>query len=326
VTINDKWLWASVLQKSVRRGDTEYAMQAVTALWELDRAKLWMRLPTVALEDVGIGNPDAVTETLLAASSASARREKQTAYHVAALLCAGAKNRLSDAVFILSERSTAYHDVRQRMARTGDDTLASFVNDEKNSLVGRAIAAWLLAGTQRFYSEVMPARRGSPDMAVSVIRSLTPSTPLTQACTKNIKSSRWPLSLHLPLIAQEAMKYDTRIQHHAIPTDTMVSSLDIFTRAGRLCFRQLREAMPGLKPFTVQQIGLGIFYLDGDKVDKELTSPELEAIQRAGELTDLESAGLSEAAYMHLRELLAQHMELLTEIRHKQLASIGGQK
>lgn len=147
----------------------------------------------------------------------------------------------------------------------------------------------------------------------------------------------WPLSLHLPLIHQEAQRHQTSILYHIIPASPYIEGIpvcaaDMFTRVGKASFRELQRAVPALQPFTAQQLGLGIFYLDGGLVDKELTAPGLNAIQRAGEMADLESAGLVPAGYADLRHSLRDSMELLNDIRQthlrRHLAELpaGGQK
>ena len=49
---NDKWLLASQLQKSVRRGLTSHALEAAKHLYDVDRAYLAYRLGVIILEDM----------------------------------------------------------------------------------------------------------------------------------------------------------------------------------------------------------------------------------------------------------------------------------
>ena len=54
----DRWVLASLLQKAIRRGQCELALGASLKLLEIDPSRLWRRLMTVALEDVGVGDLD----------------------------------------------------------------------------------------------------------------------------------------------------------------------------------------------------------------------------------------------------------------------------
>ena len=55
-TKDDKWLLASHLQKSIRRGWSEEALWAASHLYTVDRAYMAYRLSVMAVEDVGAGN------------------------------------------------------------------------------------------------------------------------------------------------------------------------------------------------------------------------------------------------------------------------------
>lgn len=334
----DKWLLMSAMQKAIRRGEVERAKRAAASLFYQDKVSFYRRVGITTLEDCGIACPDVLVKVLTASASSAWRRrvgELRVGLHLVTLLCGIDKTRLADALFIQAEKSPAYHTLRLRMAAASDETLAAFVRDEQNSLVGRAIAIWLLAGTQKFKSDAMPPRLGSPHKAVSILRTLDVPNELTEACIGVIGQSQWPLSVFTPLIWQEVRKYPHRVRHHMIPVAPDVNGLphysaDMFSRIGKYCIRQWQKAVPELKPYSTQQLGLGLFYTESHLTDKQLTAPELDAIQSAGEATDFESAGLEVLRQVELKDCLAQHMDMLADIRQEQLrnhlSSIAGQK
>lgn len=330
----DKWLHSSAMQKAIRRNEPEQAMRAAMSLWRVDKQTFWRRIIVICAEDCGIANFNAVVKVLTVAASADQRRDMQIALYLVSMLCGGAKNRLADAIYILAEKSAVYDALRARLARADDRKLTDYVMDDARPLVERCLSFWLLAGTQRFKSDVMQ-RIGSLDKAIAVLQALSTPASLTNACISAIKLTPWPLTLFIPLIWQEAQKHSCHIRHDVIPIAPDVAGLplycaDGFTRTGRAAFSQLRKAVPELQAFSIQQISLGVFYIDGGRVDKELTSPELDAIQRASELTDLASAGLLPDDYQRMRDCLSQHMGLLAAIRQEHLrryvSSIGGPK
>lgn len=299
--VADVWLSSSALQKAIRRGEEERAVQAAISLWHQDSQRLYRRLRVVMFEDVGIGQPD------LLAKAVSLSGWEETV-DLVCLLCSAVKNRLADSVFIQAERAAEHRHLRERLAKASDRTLARYVRDEEKPLVERAIAISLLGSSK----------------AIAAIMALSLPADFKEACITAIPLMRWPLPRHLPLIYQEAQKHQLRIQHHALPVMPDYQSLplyaaDGFTRVGKQCFGLLRQAVPDLRTYNINQIGLGIFYLSGGLVDKELTSPELEAIQRAGEIADITSAGLTQPDYMRLRDCLMQHMDMLADIRQEQL-------
>src|SRR5271156_5146030 len=70
----DVWVLASLLQKAIRRGELEAARRAGYQLLKHDPNRLWRRLMTVALEDIGIGDWVSVAEIAAIATSAEVRR------------------------------------------------------------------------------------------------------------------------------------------------------------------------------------------------------------------------------------------------------------
>jgi replication-associated recombination protein RarA len=70
----DPWVISSLLQKSIRRGETEIARRAAFTFVHLKGAAIWRRLMVIAFEDVGIGSVDAVTMTVAAAADSAWRK------------------------------------------------------------------------------------------------------------------------------------------------------------------------------------------------------------------------------------------------------------
>ena len=62
LTKEDKWLLVSCLQKSVRKGFVDLAIDYASKLYDLERSYLVYRLSIIAVEDVGLGNLSLVNE------------------------------------------------------------------------------------------------------------------------------------------------------------------------------------------------------------------------------------------------------------------------
>jgi integrase len=58
-----------LLQKSIRRSETDIAQRAALTLFKLKGAAIWRRLMVIAFEDVGIGSLDVVTTTVCPAEA-----------------------------------------------------------------------------------------------------------------------------------------------------------------------------------------------------------------------------------------------------------------
>jgi hypothetical protein len=325
----DRWLATSVLQKAVRRGDSTYALRAASALWHIDRQKLYQRLAVIACEDVGAGNPVLVTDVLTAVSSSVWRRRVgclRVALFLTRQLCKSVKSRIADDLYIQAERAPEYAPLRARLAMADDETLAGIVADVDAGLVKRGLALWLLAGTRKFPSDVIPSRHGVVTDAIESLRMLSAPVALVESCIAVVGRLSHPLSLFMPLIWQEVQKHQAElsVQHNAIPApieveDVPLYSCDMFTRVGGASFRRLQKAVPELQRFSTRQVGLANFYREGALLDKALTSPYLDTFRQAGEMADIEGNGMDIPSYLGLRDSLDHHATLLDGIRTEQL-------
>ena len=327
----DRWLAASVLQKSIRRGDVKTAQRAALTLWHQDKQSLWMRLHIIALEDVGVASPHAVTKTLCAFNAAIWRSrigDLKIALHITRLLCEADKIRLADEVYSIASRAAEYQSLRNSFAKAKDNHLAGYAMDQGKPLAERALATWFLAGTKRYPFDGMPVRLGNLDAAIKVLRSSKADKELTEACISSLKKSAWPLALWTPLLWTEVKKQPkTLLSWNGQPCPTAfirgvpLVALDGFTRIGRTCFRQLQQTNPIFNGFTQEQIRLAAFYLQGRCLDKRLASPVLDEYRQAGELADLHAADLNPTRYAELKGIMELHMGMLEDIRERQIKS-----
>ena len=63
------YLLASLLQKAIRRGEFLTARRAAHHLFQTTPDRLWHRLMVIALEDVGIGDPEVAIQMVALSSS-----------------------------------------------------------------------------------------------------------------------------------------------------------------------------------------------------------------------------------------------------------------
>ena len=320
----DKWLLSSVMQKAIRRGDVQIATSATASLWRQDRNTLFRRLITIAPEDVAIGDIEVVVQTFLALTSPEWRRkvgELQVILYLVTALCRACKNRLPEEIYTQIERSPSLMKTKEKMASADDQTLAKAMKDKRLDLNKRCMASWLLWGTSKYPSDFM-SKRSFSRLAEPSLLALPVSPIITQACLRALPKTQWPLAGFLPLIMHR-MQSETveTIQVSIEPTITVegvpLYALDTFTRGGQAAFRELRNSVRELQEFTLKQIGLAVFYLEGRTLNKYLTSPFLDEMQRGGEYADILSSGLCHARYLGLKETLTENWPRLQEIRER---------
>lgn len=70
----DPWVISSLLQKAIRRCETEIAQRAAFTFFALKGSAIWRRLVVIAFEDIGIGSLDALTMTVATANDSGWRK------------------------------------------------------------------------------------------------------------------------------------------------------------------------------------------------------------------------------------------------------------
>lgn len=69
------WLAMSLLQKSIRRRETGFALRAAATLLRDAPDRLWKRLAVAVFEDIGLGSLDVIAPVMIATSSKSIRQK-----------------------------------------------------------------------------------------------------------------------------------------------------------------------------------------------------------------------------------------------------------
>ncbi len=325
----DKWLVSSCLQKSVRRGDVDKSLQAGVALWRQDRRNFWRRLHVLSCEDIGVSSVDAVVKSLTVHENPAWRKrvdDLASGLYLIRLLCGTVKTRLCDEIYMTIEQSSDFAAIRTEMVNSTDNALADMAMNEQRSLHKRCLALWMLAGTRKFPSDLMPLRIGSIETAKEVMQEFAAPPDLTGACIGVLTRTGWPLALLTPLLwsAVQKLPGPVSIRSDPLPQSGDVEGIpffgvDTYTRIGKTCIRHLQKSVPCMKPFSPQQIGLVLFHEEGGKLDKSLTSPELAEIQIRSDIAGAENVGLSLPDYLGLRECLSDNFDKLQQIRRNQL-------
>jgi hypothetical protein len=326
----DKWLAASILQKAIRRNDLKSALSAAFTLWHLDRNSFWRRLHIISVEDVGVASPDAVIQTLTALNNHAWRKkvgDLQVGLHLTKLLCTSVKTRLGDEVYTICNKSRDLCDFRHEISKWNNQSLSDCILNINAALPERALSLWLLAGTKRFPSDVLPKHTGSMEAVADVILALNAPDDLTNACLGALTKTQWPLVLFTPLLWTEVHKQQKILTFRSDPYPASslakgipLVALDMFTRLGKASYSQLRGNVPELHPFTIQQIGMSVFYSEGYCIDRRISSDAFDDYRQMGELADAEGSGLDLPEYFGLKDLIIQNTDLLNTLRQEQIS------
>lgn len=146
----DPWATSSLLQKAIRRGETELAQNAAASLYRYRGPAIWRRLINIAFEDVGIGNPDLVAEVVWLATNKRARSaigdDADLILDLVAKLAASPKDRSTDYLFCATVKADAG---RAQANLSGEPVyeLIAIAADIDEPIIRRSAAALLACTT-----------------------------------------------------------------------------------------------------------------------------------------------------------------------------------
>jgi hypothetical protein len=234
----DPWVVSSLLQKSIRRGESVIAQRAALTLFKLRGSGIWRRFMVIAFEDVGIGSVDAVTMTVAAGSDAAWRKvcgsDLRVAVHLAGVLADAPKDRSADYLCGAKDHP-ALANLAKMMVCAPIEARLSAVRDKTLALPERAIAVWFASGL----GGEGATNKGDLDALLASFRKLGVPEDLVVATAIAAARTREPITVMVPLIwlAAHASR-EVRVCDFPVPLLIMAGgvplyALDEHTRLGR---------------------------------------------------------------------------------------------
>jgi hypothetical protein len=143
----DPWSASSLLQKSIRRGEAALAQKAAAAVRRYRGDGVWRRLITIAVEDIGIADPELVwqvtrlgTDKLLRSVLGS---DDDLLDDMVSRLAAAPKDRSADYLYCAATKLPAALLERAGLERASQETLISLASDPSEPPIRRATSALL---------------------------------------------------------------------------------------------------------------------------------------------------------------------------------------
>ena len=159
------WVAMSLLQKSLRRGRTDLALQAAATLLHASPDRLWRRLGAVAFEDIGVADLSAVYLATAALAGKRVRAGMGGEWAVASFLvqriAMAPKCRAADDLLLAAESHPAYEQARRELPSYSTPELIRIATGPR-PLPERALALWYAVGTDRRPYPKLQARRDNP--------------------------------------------------------------------------------------------------------------------------------------------------------------------
>jgi MgsA AAA+ ATPase C terminal len=167
----DRWVAASLLQKAIRRSETQLALRAALILSTFNRSYTWRRLLIIAFEDIGAADTDAVVETVAIATTPkwrSRRGEWRTLAYVITRLAEAPKDRSADYLISTAESHPSLGSVRERLLKASTEDRLRIVADPSQQLPVRALAAWFSSGIEAYNGLRISAARETLSVSLGV--------------------------------------------------------------------------------------------------------------------------------------------------------------
>ncbi len=188
------WMAMSLLQKAVRRGRADLALDASATLLLDAPERLWRRLGGIAFEDIGLGCLPVVGLTCAALQSKRLRADLGGDWAVASLvvqaLCEAPKSRSSDDLFMALETLPELRQKKNELVTLTNHHLR-LVALHDDSVHVRALALLFLLGTDRPGGK-LPPRRGEPGLAFDVLDEMGVAPSTLAICRQGYRKTGAP--------------------------------------------------------------------------------------------------------------------------------------
>jgi hypothetical protein len=330
----DPWIVSSLLQKSIRRSETDIAQRAALTLFKLKGAAIWRRLMVIAFEDVGIGSIDALTATVAAAGDSAWRKnhggDLRLAAYLAGLLAEAPKDRSADYLCDAKDHPMLANFWRA-METTSLELRLSQVRDRALGLPLRAVAALSALGIG---SRGDISRTGGLEALLTAFHELKVPEELVAATGIAAARTREPITAIVPLIWLSARNSENRVCDCAVPPlvktdDVPLYALDKHTRSGREAIWRfacendsVRACLTRFVPASQRRSAayVAAFYVDAAPIARRLMWDQSEALEAFGIERDLLHAGLPAEGIQPLLKVMRANIAHLNELRAQVLA------
>lgn len=329
----DPWIASSAFQKSLRRGDVEQAIKAADVLLRYDSVRLWRRICVIALEDIGIANLEAVLDTLDMAGRKGRRgegaTEKENAARLIQKLSCSVKCRDACDLAVLVDLASALQGERAMFADLSQEQLADVIVSTAPISV-RMVAAWYLAGTDRFPGVNLPPRPGSPRLFLEVLDTLGIPRHVLDVVKLGMARIREPHAIALPFVWLDATSSDNcSVERHRLNPTPLVQgwpsfALDMHTRVGRRAIELFARRCKPLHRLVEKQLppaarpdilGSLVFRAEGALVDRRLVYTGANELLAASTTAQLTYTGMPQNLALEALEVTREHLELLHTCR-----------
>lgn len=239
----DTFVARSILQKAIRRGETDLALRATATLLRDDPQVLWRRLLVIALEDLGIYEWKLLGKIAVAESSKVLRASVGTELEVATALvtqaCEGTRCQAANELHILGRFHPYGDDVRRAMRILPVRDALDLAGNPQGEFIGRYVGVLFCLGQDQPTSSWPKPLVPIEELFDRITGPASPEIAALYAWT--FKRTRLPLACGSLLlhavngtpVNDEEYTHDDKLPPVAWIGETPSFALDQYTRGGR---------------------------------------------------------------------------------------------
>lgn len=326
----DPWLASSLLQKAIRRSETELAEQAAASLLRLRGSATWRRFLVIAVEDVGIASVEAMTEVAAICSDREFRgrfsSDDDAARYLARVLASAPKDRSADLLMSTVRHHPAFQTTRNQIEALGPNERLDWIASPSRSLYEKSTAVWPANGVRYTAHEL--------SSLLAVFGDLGAPQGLIEIIAKAESRTREPFCALLPLLWLVAPpELLSKSVASPLPSARMVGglplwTLDFHTRAGRAAVQRFARENEDIRQALKESVShsrrteaahLGAFYADAAPCTLSLDWPLKAEIERLGMEADFAHAGVPPERVGPLLAAFRRNLDHLNDIRENVL-------
>lgn len=333
----DRWIAASMLQKSIRRGDVELAGRAAVTLHRMVGSTIWRRFVVIALEDVGAGCEGALKFAAHVAERRSrcrGLRDERAVQYLARKLAGLPKDRTADHLVSVALHHPSVASTRLRLHRAPANDCIPILLGVTAPLAVRATAALMLS--TRDVDSVRRFNSGGFGELIAAYRRVGTSTSLLKTTERAGRATRDAIAIFAPMIHEAAFANGRpEIQETATPPTHAVHgvptyALDKHTALGKAAIgrfvaenRQMQAVLAAFVPRGQWTIAAATaaFHADAAPVTKKLVWLGSDELERLGAEADLFRDGVPRDGARPVIECVRANVDHLNEIRVRLLKS-----
>ena len=323
------WVSMSLLQKAIRRAETELALRAAATLLRDAPERLWRRCGAIAFEDIGVG--DLETVSLVTAALAGKRfratigGEWKVASFVVDRMAMARKCRAADDLLLTADAHPLYREARSELATQTTANLIRIATGGA-ALPLRGLATWFAVGTHPRQTRHLRPRRGEPATLFDGLSEAGFPSATVDVAREGFRKIGEPLCPFVALLAEEPGSEGFTVQDDVMLSENMIGevpgwALDVYTREGREALktflerdceaaRWVRDHVPGGQ--RVNFLGTVVFRVEGGLVRRRARWPIGDELRR---LVDVECHGPSCSDATEILQLMRNDIGLLNEER-----------